>query len=61
MVKENYEIEFVALLRLILFKFTIWDNNATYGAALQNLAYADARRNGMSELQLEGILRCERN
>ncbi|KAF3913669.1 hypothetical protein AA313_de0200219 [Arthrobotrys entomopaga] len=45
-IKEQYEIEFVALLRLILFKFTIWDNNATYGAALQNLAYADARRNG---------------
>ncbi|KAF3923855.1 hypothetical protein ABW21_db0206370 [Orbilia brochopaga] len=45
-VKEHYEIEFVALLRLILFKLTIWDNNATYGAALQNLAFADARRNG---------------
>ncbi|KAF3935362.1 hypothetical protein ABW19_dt0210234 [Dactylella cylindrospora] len=45
-VKEQYETEFVALLRFILFKFTIWDNNATYGAALQNLAYADARRNG---------------
>ncbi|KAK6344608.1 peroxisome assembly protein (Peroxin-2) [Orbilia javanica] len=45
-VKEHYETEFVALLRLILFKFTIWDNNATYGAALQNLAFADARRNG---------------
>ncbi|EPS40362.1 hypothetical protein H072_5816 [Dactylellina haptotyla CBS 200.50] len=45
-IKEQYEVEFVALLRLILFKFTIWDNNATYGAALQNLAFADARRNG---------------
>ncbi|KAK6331233.1 peroxisome assembly protein (Peroxin-2) [Orbilia brochopaga] len=44
-VKEHYEIEFVALLRFILFKLTIWDNNATYGAALQNLAFADARRN----------------
>jgi len=37
----------MALLRLALFKLTMWDHNATYGAALQNLSYADARNHGM--------------
>ncbi len=27
----------------MLFKLTIWDHDATYGAALQNLRYTDAR------------------
>ncbi|KAI5787614.1 Pex12 amino terminal region-domain-containing protein [Peziza echinospora] len=42
-IKENYEPEFMAILRAALFKLTIWDNDATYGAALQNLKYVDAR------------------
>lgn len=33
-------------LRAILFKLTIWDHNASYGAALQNLRYTDARLRG---------------
>lgn len=33
-------------LRALLFKFTIWDHNASYGAALQNLRYVDARHKG---------------
>ena len=33
-------------LRALLFKFTIWDHNASYGAALQNLRYTDARHKG---------------
>lgn len=45
-IKEGYEPEFLLLLRAALFKLTIWDHNATYGAALQNLVYTDARRSG---------------
>ncbi|KAF8455817.1 Pex12 amino terminal region-domain-containing protein [Terfezia claveryi] len=41
--KDSFEPELMAILRLALFKLTIWDNNATYGAALQNLKYVDAR------------------
>ena len=35
------EIEFA--LRALLFKLSIWDHNASYGASLQNLKYTDAR------------------
>lgn len=42
--KETYEPELLAILRATLFKLTIWDNDATYGAALQNLKYVDARK-----------------
>lgn len=41
--KDSFEPELMAILRAALFKLTIWDNNATYGAALQNLKYVDAR------------------
>lgn len=33
-----------------MFKFTIWDRNASYGAALQNLKYTDARHTGVVPL-----------
>lgn len=46
--KESFEPEFMAILRAALFKLTIWDNNATYGAALQNLKYVDARVNWLA-------------
>lgn len=45
-VKESYEPELLLLLRAALFKLTIWDHNASYGAALQNLRYTDARHTG---------------
>ncbi|KAA8911824.1 Pex12 amino terminal region-domain-containing protein [Sphaerosporella brunnea] len=45
-IKETYEPELLLLLRAALFKLTIWDHNASYGAALQNLRYTDARRHG---------------
>lgn len=32
----------------MLFKLTIWDHDATYGAALQNLRYTDARKQSSS-------------
>lgn len=33
-------------LRAVLFKLSIWDHSASYGAALQNLRYVDARHTG---------------
>ena len=35
------------MLRAVLFKLSIWDHNASYGAALQNLRYTDARQSGL--------------
>jgi len=40
---DDYTSEITLLLRSILFKLTIWNHNASYGAALQNLHYTDAR------------------
>ncbi|KAI1804686.1 Pex12 amino terminal region-domain-containing protein [Daldinia bambusicola] len=44
--KDDWSAEILLVLRAILFKLTVWDHNATYGAALQNLKYTDARRDG---------------
>ncbi|KAK1767044.1 Pex12 amino terminal region-domain-containing protein [Phialemonium atrogriseum] len=44
--KDDWEPEILLLLRGVLFKLTVWDHDATYGAALQNLKYTDARRAG---------------
>lgn len=40
--KDRYEDEFMLLLRLLLFKVTVWDNSTTYGGKLQNLQLAHA-------------------
>ncbi|KAL2147221.1 hypothetical protein VTI28DRAFT_176 [Corynascus sepedonium] len=45
-VAHNWEAEISLVLRAVLFKLTVWDHDATYGAALQNLKYTDARREG---------------
>ncbi|KAI1827156.1 Pex12 amino terminal region-domain-containing protein [Xylaria intraflava] len=44
--KDDWSAEILLALRAILFKLTVWDHDATYGAALQNLKYTDARRPG---------------
>lgn len=44
--KDDWAAEILLALRAILFKLTVWDHDATYGAALQNLKYTDARREG---------------
>lgn len=44
--QDDWSAEISLALRAVLFKLTIWDHNATYGAALQNLRYTDARRDG---------------
>lgn len=43
-IKDDWEAEILLALRAVLFKLTVWDHDATYGAALQNLRYTDARR-----------------
>ncbi|KAF3057424.1 Peroxisomal biogenesis factor 2 [Daldinia childiae] len=45
--KDDWSAEILLVLRTILFKLTVWDHDATYGAALQNLKYTDARRDGL--------------
>jgi peroxin-2 len=44
--KDDWSAEISLALRAALFKLTVWDNDATYGAALQNLKYTDARNDG---------------
>lgn len=44
--KEEWSDEILLALRAALFKLTVWDHDATYGAALQNLRYTDARHDG---------------
>ncbi|KAF2465341.1 uncharacterized protein BDR25DRAFT_306772 [Lindgomyces ingoldianus] len=40
---DAWGAEILLALRLILFKLSIWNNNASYGAHLQGLRYTDAR------------------
>jgi len=42
-ITDNWGPEILLSLRCILFKLTIWDQNASYGAHLQGLRYTDAR------------------
>jgi peroxin-2 len=42
-ITDTYAAEILLALRAILFKLSIWNNNASYGAHLQGLRYADAR------------------
>jgi peroxin-2 len=42
--QDDWSREILLVLRAILFKLSIWDNDASYGATLQNLRYADARQ-----------------
>jgi peroxin-2 len=45
-IKDDWSAEIILALRAVLFKLTVWDHDATYGAALQNLKFSDARQNG---------------
>ncbi|ETN42620.1 uncharacterized protein HMPREF1541_01777 [Cyphellophora europaea CBS 101466] len=42
--QDDWSQEIILVLRACLFKLSFWDNNASYGATLQNLRYVDARR-----------------
>jgi peroxin-2 len=40
---QDWAAEIQLALRAVLFKLSVWDHDASYGAALQNLRYSDAR------------------
>lgn len=42
--QDDWSQEILLLLRAVLFKLSVWDNDASYGASLQNLRFADARK-----------------
>jgi hypothetical protein len=42
--RDDWSEEILLALRIVLFKLSIWDHDASYGAALQNLKYTDARK-----------------
>ncbi|MCJ1476335.1 peroxisome assembly protein (Peroxin-2) [Lambiella insularis] len=44
--RDDWSSEIILGLRAVLFKLSIWDHNVSYGAALQNLRYTDARHTG---------------
>ena len=44
--RDDWSPEILLILRAALFKLSIWDHNASYGAAMQNLQYTDARQPG---------------
>jgi peroxin-2 len=44
--QDDWSAEIMLALRAVLFKLTVWDHDATYGAALQNLKFTDARKAG---------------
>lgn len=41
--KDDWDAELSLLLRAVLWKLSIWDHGASYGASLQGLKYIDAR------------------
>ena len=43
---DRFEPELCLALSLVLFKFSIWDKNASYGAMLQNLEYRNVKNGG---------------
>ena len=47
---QDWSSELLLALRAVLFKLSIWDNDASYGAALQGLRYTDARH-GSADLK----------
>ncbi|PWN29762.1 hypothetical protein BDZ90DRAFT_249657 [Jaminaea rosea] len=55
---DRIEPELLALLKLVLFKYSVWDNGASYGAMLQNLRYRNewAHRGGLQSTFLSAPL-----
>jgi peroxin-2 len=45
-ISQDWSAEILLALRATLFKLSIWDNDASYGASLQGLKYTDARHHG---------------
>ena len=62
-IQDDWSHEILLALRGALFKLSIWDNDASYGASLQNLRYVDARKHtsalskpSMSQKSLYGFI-----
>ncbi|PWN22836.1 hypothetical protein BCV69DRAFT_245708 [Microstroma glucosiphilum] len=55
---DSLEPELLALLKVVLFKYSIWDRGASYGAMLQNLRYRNewAHRGGLQSTFLSAPL-----
>ncbi|CAO1616031.1 unnamed protein product [Sympodiomycopsis kandeliae] len=55
---DQWEPELLALLKLVLFKYSIWDRGASYGAMLQNLKYRNewAHKHGLQSTFLSAPL-----
>ncbi|KAL2350750.1 putative peroxisome biosynthesis protein [Cryomyces antarcticus] len=49
-IRDEWSAEIMLALRAALFKLSIWDHNASYGASLQGLRYTDARATGPEAL-----------
>ena len=45
--REEWSAEILLGLRIVLWKLSMWDHDASYGASLQNLQYVDARHKGL--------------
>ncbi|KAK4504356.1 hypothetical protein PRZ48_005272 [Zasmidium cellare] len=43
--KDDWNAEITALLRIVYWKLSIWDHGTSYGASLQGLKYIDSRGN----------------
>ena len=52
--QDDWSQEILLVLRAVLFKLSVWNNNASYGASLQNLRYADARKTIASHAKPSG-------
>ncbi|KAF6762348.1 peroxisomal biogenesis factor 2 [Ephemerocybe angulata] len=44
--KSRFEPELAFLIQLVLYKFSVWDTGASYGAKLQDLRYVAAKQQG---------------
>ena len=52
--QDDWSQEILLLLRAFLFKLSVWDNDASYGASLQNLRFADARKSVATQARPTG-------
>ncbi|KAK9373732.1 Pex12 amino terminal region-domain-containing protein [Lipomyces chichibuensis] len=59
-IKEHYTTELQLLLKVLVWKYTVWDNSATYGGLLQNLRIVDAGSGNLSKSVLRSPSRRKR-
>ncbi|RIB20938.1 Pex12 amino terminal region-domain-containing protein [Gigaspora rosea] len=56
--REDFEPELLAALQLVMYRFSIYESGASYGAQLQNLKYQNERRHsgGLQSTQKDAVL-----